>query len=653
MAQSLITTTTQNTEFDPYFESTMMNIMDAATQEANKPYAPYKGQRVAGFTPDELKAMETIRNSYLQEQPYFDKARTAMDAGMNELNNTGGTWDSPTATRYMNPYLDNVAKNTTDELVRNQQAQLSSLRANNARTGAFGGSRNALAETELLDKGNRTLSSSLADLYSQGYDNAYDKFDKDRAAGINRAGAYGAMASGLTGLAGAQTTYTSGQASNLSNIGNQQRNLNQTSLDTAYNDFTAQRDYNKGQIAYLSNILSGQDMSKFATGETKTVTPQYPQSDTTLGNITAGLGLASNLYSAFGKVFGSQEAARGGLIKQRKFAEGGVVQEDTSLSGIPLDNLVRTISYVEQQANKGGLGSTTLAINHARLTKELARRRALLGLGNPTSQPTQQGEGVSDYPQPYLGEGVPEEEEYVQDIGYAPGMSQNIPQPSEIEVTNTEPVKVDGRNSREAVESLYPEQEPSFFDTLAEPNPLLMAGLGMLAAGAENNPYDTWGAQAKGVKDALTSYDERRQSKDEQRLERQGKIAGSLNDAARNAIDMRGQDIQRELGVAQLTQASQKAIADYEKAMYDRTQDGVENRLAAQGHLLELSKALGDSIKDATERHTEAGTPQAKAAIAAELDELRTIHANVVARLTGNTLGTSRYEIMETNIGGE
>ena len=85
--------------------------------------------------------MQTLRDTYLDQQPVLDKAGTALNKGLSTLDTTGGNWDSTVAQQYMNPYIQNVVNATTDEATRNNQKQLSTLRANNVLTGSFGGSR--------------------------------------------------------------------------------------------------------------------------------------------------------------------------------------------------------------------------------------------------------------------------------------------------------------------------------------------------------------------------------------------------------------------------------------------------------------------------------------------------------------------------------
>jgi hypothetical protein len=84
---------------------------------------------------------------------------------------TPGTFSAETAQQYMNPYLQAALQPQIDEARR--QAQISRLgdAARLTKAGAFGGSRQAIMESEL----NRNMLQNLAGITGEGYRTAYDK----------------------------------------------------------------------------------------------------------------------------------------------------------------------------------------------------------------------------------------------------------------------------------------------------------------------------------------------------------------------------------------------------------------------------------------------------------------------------------------------
>ncbi|MEN3974794.1 hypothetical protein [Emcibacter sp. SYSU 3D8] len=73
---------------------------------------------------------------------------------------------------YMNPYLQNVVGSVMDNLAfqREQQRGVDNARA--VQAGAFGGSRQAVVDAQTNDMFNRTLGTTVSDLYNRGYDTA-------------------------------------------------------------------------------------------------------------------------------------------------------------------------------------------------------------------------------------------------------------------------------------------------------------------------------------------------------------------------------------------------------------------------------------------------------------------------------------------------
>lgn len=175
-----------------------------------------------------------------------------------------GMQSSGIATQYMNPYLQSVLNPQLDELRR--QAQITQL-GNNAKltqAGAFGGSRQAIMDSEsqrnLLQEMNKTI--------GQGYSTAYDK-------GLQQFNTEQGQAKDLVSMLG--------------NVGQAQRNIEQEGLTSDYNEFLAQRDYPTKQVQFLQSMLQGLPIS--------TVTSTTPQT-TAAQNAVSGISGLSNLLGA-------------------------------------------------------------------------------------------------------------------------------------------------------------------------------------------------------------------------------------------------------------------------------------------------------------------------------------------------------------------
>ena len=188
----------------PYFE----NVVNRAQAESYRPYTPYEGQRIAGFTPDQQELQYEIRD--MQTPGQFGTASNfATAAGLGSMNagqynpasvvnqqvqmpgldmyqmQGAERFGNDQAQQYMSPYAQNVMDVQKREAVRDaQKAQLvGDLGA--ARQGTYGGARQLLASTER----ERALGQNLGDIQARGmqsaYENAQAQFERDRSAGFN------------------------------------------------------------------------------------------------------------------------------------------------------------------------------------------------------------------------------------------------------------------------------------------------------------------------------------------------------------------------------------------------------------------------------------------------------------------------------------
>ena len=264
----------------PYFE----RMMGRAEAESNQPYVSYGGQRTAGFTPDTQTGFGITRDVAARGTPEMDRAASmAGAAGATGLGAAGYQsnaiqqqgFGQQQAQQYMSPYMNEVIERQKAAAVRDFQEQRPGRETQAIRSGAFGGYRSAIQE----GVAERGLQNRMGDIEGMGrqqaFQNAQGQFERDRAASIQAQGMteqqrltaaqYGLAGAGLglqagatMGQLGAQRQGLSlQQAQALQAQGTAQQNLGQRELDTAYQDFINQRDFDKQQISYMSNILRG------------------------------------------------------------------------------------------------------------------------------------------------------------------------------------------------------------------------------------------------------------------------------------------------------------------------------------------------------------------------------------------------------------
>jgi hypothetical protein len=187
------------------------------------------------------------------------------------------------AQAYMNPYLTAALQPQIDEARR--QAQISRLAdaGRLTKAGAFGGSRQAIMESE----GNRNLLQNLAGITGTGYATAYDKaaqlFGQEQDRGL--AAQTAANVYGLEAL------------TKQANLGAEQRAIEQEGITADRLQFEEERDFPYKQVQYMQSLLQGLPLAA------QSYTYAQPSA---LSEILSGAGGISDLYNM---LFGGKGSA--------------------------------------------------------------------------------------------------------------------------------------------------------------------------------------------------------------------------------------------------------------------------------------------------------------------------------------------------------
>ncbi len=151
-------------------------------------------------------------------------------SGLNAIAESGPSYN--TVQNYLNPYLTNVADTTRKQMEQaNEQAQSGAL-GTAAQSGAFGGDRAGVAAANLANQQNMAMGSTMANIYSQGFDQATNANMND----LNR----------MAGLAGNQLA-----------MGTQMQQTEQAGKDALINQFQQEQGYPFQVASWLANIALG------------------------------------------------------------------------------------------------------------------------------------------------------------------------------------------------------------------------------------------------------------------------------------------------------------------------------------------------------------------------------------------------------------
>lgn len=198
---------------------------------ANQPYQAYTGPLSAGQSTAQQAAFQGVGNLSVPTgqmgaagfQPQKFTAQAAQD--------------------YMNPYLQSALNPQIEEARR--QAQITRLGDANRLTqaGAYGGSRQAIMESEL----NRSLGQNLANITGQGYQTAYDKAMQQ----FNTEQGAAQQAQNLTNQYGLQALQ------NQASLGAQERAIQAEGIAADIAQFEEERDFPYKQTQYQQSLLQG------------------------------------------------------------------------------------------------------------------------------------------------------------------------------------------------------------------------------------------------------------------------------------------------------------------------------------------------------------------------------------------------------------
>ena len=364
------------------------------TDISKNPYKTYDKPRIAGFQPMQEQAFSAAQGMGPASQLGTATGLAGM-AGLGALGTnyqagrfSGGQFGNQAAEQYMNPYMQNVVDVQQREAQRQADISGTQRGAQAVKSGAFGGSRQAIMDAEAA----RNLATQKGDIQAQGLNQSYQQaqaqFNADQARRMQaqqlgeQSRQYGA---GL-GMQGLQTALQSaGQLGQLgqtqfgqqkdiigiqNQLGQQQQAQAQRPLDQAYQDFLNQQNYPYKQLGFMSDMIRGLPLGQQSTQQMYQAPPSALQ---TMGSLGMGAYGLSQLA----------KGAEGGLTQS--YADGGSVTSENNIA-----NIINKLSPEQlQQAKEAALNRRdvqTAEMIDARLA-ELAQAKSLsAGLGSAFDQ---------------------------------------------------------------------------------------------------------------------------------------------------------------------------------------------------------------------------------------------------------------------------
>ena len=201
-----------------------------------------QGQALAGMDYEAYTGPLTADASDLQQNAFSGLAGLTIPS--DQMGGfTANTFDATAAQNYMNPYLMSALNPQIEEARRQAEIQRIKDAGRLTKAGAFGGSRQAIMESE----GNRNLLRNLGDITAKGYATAFDKATQQFNTEEDRRKAVQEL-NNLYGLSALRAQLESGAT---------QRDIEQQGIDADIAQFEEERDFPYKQVQYMQSLLQG------------------------------------------------------------------------------------------------------------------------------------------------------------------------------------------------------------------------------------------------------------------------------------------------------------------------------------------------------------------------------------------------------------
>ena len=306
----------QRSEFPDEIKPFITDILEKAqarfNQQTESGYPIFPGGiegRLAPMSAEQTEALEGYRQAGRSgiAGTGMSSARPYYEAGLSALGSSMGAFGPQQAQQYMNPYQQAVVDVAKREAVRSAQPTFRNIGDRAESVGAFGGSRQAIAEAEA----NRNLQQQLGDIQTRGMQQA---FEQGRAAFEQQKAREAAGAGRM--FAQAPQAFRQGLAemSALEGVGKTTRAEDQRKKNLLYEQFQEEQMYPTKSLAEYQSIVRGfpYQPSMYRTEQNLAPSPGLGQ------QLLGGLGTAASIYGGMGGFskggFGSFGRASGGQV---------------------------------------------------------------------------------------------------------------------------------------------------------------------------------------------------------------------------------------------------------------------------------------------------------------------------------------------------
>jgi len=378
-------TSTQVQDLPEWTKPYAKEVLGKSSALAQTPYQAYGGERTAQFTPLQQQAFQgagAMTPSAATGQGINIAGQAAGQALGTSYNPYATGQFGAQASQYMDPYMQNVVDIQQREAQRQADIARTQSGANAVRSGAFGGSRQAIVDAEAA----RNLALQKGDIQARGLQDAYSRglnqFNTEQqlreqsrqyGAGLGLQGLQTALTgAGQLGALGGQQFGQGLDINKLQNAyGTQQQQQVQNILTQQYEDFLAQKKFPYQQLEFQSNLLRGTP-----SGSVTTMYAPSPSTAQQLGSLGMGAYGVSQLMKADGGTVSS-------------YAEGGSVDSAQNIEAIVERLSDAQLKQAAEAAQARG-DAEQLQIIQQEMASRASERGGMMGAFNQLPQEQQQ-----------------------------------------------------------------------------------------------------------------------------------------------------------------------------------------------------------------------------------------------------------------------
>jgi len=260
------------------------------------------------FTPAQMQAAQMAFQGIGAYAPYLQQARGTMQKGVAALGGTTGAYDPQSYKSYYDPFVEQVVSASERDIARQGDIERDRVNAQAVQSGAFGGSRQAVAEQELqrntADQMARTGSQLRSAAYTGAQQQAQNVFENQMQRGQNAASIFQGLGAAQAGLGEMAQGLSQRDVNALFNMGALEQGQRQSEYDVqragaieaAYEPFQ--------RFSYMSDIFRGVPSSSSTLAVTSAPTPSP---------VSSILGTGMSL-GAYGSRYGGGQGILGSLM---------------------------------------------------------------------------------------------------------------------------------------------------------------------------------------------------------------------------------------------------------------------------------------------------------------------------------------------------